>query len=78
LWELTAKLTACEKPADYDEPRPGDIVHSLAGIEKARSDLGFQPGVSFEKGLEQTVAWYRQNSVQPKKCTNRLGRQSLK
>ena len=63
LWELAAKLTACKKPAEYDEPRPGDIVHSLAGIEKARNDLGFQPGVSFEKGLEQTVDWYRRNSA---------------
>lgn len=30
-------------------------------IEKARRELGYQPRVSFADGMEQTMAWYRQN-----------------
>ena len=43
---------------EYAAPRPGDIKHSLADIAKARRLLGYNPGVSFREGLEQTVAWY--------------------
>ena len=43
---------------EYAVPRPGDIKHSLADIAKARRLLGYNPGVSFREGLEQTVAWY--------------------
>ncbi len=44
----------------YLPPRKGDIKHSLASIERARSDLGYEPVVSFEEGLERTLAWYKQ------------------
>lgn len=30
-------------------------------IDKARRELGYQPRVSFAEGMEQTMAWYRQN-----------------
>jgi nucleoside-diphosphate-sugar epimerase len=30
-------------------------------IEKARRELGYQPRFTFEQGMEQTIAWYRQN-----------------
>jgi UDP-N-acetylglucosamine/UDP-N-acetylgalactosamine 4-epimerase len=38
--------------------RKGDIPHSLASIEKAKSILGYQPVKNFEQGLEEAVAWY--------------------
>lgn len=38
--------------------QPGDIKHSLAGIEKAESLLGFKPTVGFREGLERTAAWF--------------------
>lgn len=40
--------------------RAGDVRHSRADISAARRDLGYQPAVSFEDGLAQTLAWYRQ------------------
>jgi len=43
----------------FSEPRRGDVPHSLADIEKARRLLGYDPTVSFEEGLERTVAWFR-------------------
>jgi nucleoside-diphosphate-sugar epimerase len=29
-------------------------------IERARNELGYRPAVSFDQGIEQTMAWYRQ------------------
>ncbi len=46
----------------YTDPRPGDILHSFADIEKARTILGFEPSVGFRQGLKKAVAWYRKRS----------------
>jgi UDP-glucose 4-epimerase len=40
-------------------PRAGDVRHSRADITRARRDLGYEPAVSFEDGLAQTLRWYR-------------------
>jgi nucleoside-diphosphate-sugar epimerase len=44
----------------YDPPRPGDVRDSQADISLARRVLGYKPLVSFEEGLRQTVAWFRE------------------
>ena len=38
--------------------RTGDVRDSQADILKARQLLSFEPGVSFEDGLRQTVEWF--------------------
>lgn len=43
----------------YGEPRVGDFLHSRADITQARTILGYEPIVSFEDGLRQTVEWMR-------------------
>jgi nucleoside-diphosphate-sugar epimerase len=43
----------------YAEPRMGDVRDSQADIHKAKALLGYEPIVSFEDGLAQTIAWYR-------------------
>jgi len=42
----------------FTDPRPGDVKHSRASIEKARRMLGYEPLVSFDEGLARTLAWY--------------------
>jgi len=42
----------------FDEPRTGDVKHSLADIGLARELLGYEPEVRFDEGLRRTVAWY--------------------
>ena len=43
----------------FDPPRQGDVLHSLAGIEKAREYLGYEPSVPVREGLLKTIEWYR-------------------
>ena len=45
----------------YGPNRAGDIPHSLASIEKAKSLLGYNPQFSMQEGLEQAVGWYWEN-----------------
>ena len=40
----------------HQEPRPGDIRHSLADISKARA-FGYEPKYSVEAGLGETIGW---------------------
>ena len=56
--ELTG---AAEEQIEHVTDRPGhDRRYSLSS-EKVRA-LGWAPRMRFEQGLEQTVAWYRENS----------------
>ena len=43
----------------FDPPRAGDVLHSLAGIEKAREHLGYEPSIPIREGLLKTIEWYR-------------------
>jgi len=52
LQEIMGKTSL--KPI-YKEPRPGDIQHSYASIEKARRILGYEPIFPLEKGLKKLV-----------------------
>ena len=43
----------------YNDPRPGDILHSLADISKAKEQFHFNPKFTMDNGLEATVEWFR-------------------
>lgn len=45
----------------YGPDRKGDIKHSNADIDKAKSLLGYDPEYSFERGLNEAIAWYEEN-----------------
>jgi len=46
------------KPLHAPE-RAGDLKHSFADLDRARSILAYKPIVDFEPGLRQTLAWYK-------------------
>lgn len=48
-------------PVLYGPNRAGDIPHSLASIEKAKSILNYNPEFSFQQGLSEAVKWYWDN-----------------
>lgn len=61
LWELIAALGGRAKTRPQYEPaRHGDIEHSCAGTDLARSRLKFNPEFSLVQGLEKTFEWYKQ------------------
>lgn len=45
-------------PIIHGQNRVGDIPHSLASIEKAKSLLNYKPKFSMRDGLKEAVAWY--------------------
>jgi len=47
---------------DHQPPRPGDVAHSLASLTKSSKVLGYEPVVTFDEGLRETIAWYRENA----------------
>ena len=42
----------------YGPARPGDLRSSMVCSDKARRELGWQPAVTIEQGLPQTVNWF--------------------
>ena len=59
-------LTATGKPESLLETvtdRPGHDRRYALSSEKIMRETGWLPQVEFEKGLEMTIAWYRQNKA---------------
>ena len=52
-------FTGNDVEVEYAPPRPGDVMHSLADISKARRVLGYEPKITAAEGLNRSVAWYR-------------------
>ena len=39
--------------------RAGDVKHTMANIDKSKEKLNYQPVISFWKGLEKTIEWWK-------------------
>ena len=48
----------------YGDYRKGDVPHSLASIEKAKTLLNYNPKFSMKEGLREAVKWYWENLKQ--------------
>lgn len=46
---------------EYGPTRKGDVLHSLASIEKAQKLLGYNPEYSIKDGLQLAIEWYYKN-----------------
>jgi nucleoside-diphosphate-sugar epimerase len=44
-------------------PKPGDVRHSLADIERAKAVLHYRPKITVEEGLRRTIAWYKSQAA---------------
>ena len=42
----------------YGPERKGDIPHSLASIEKAKTELNYNPKYALKDGLKEAIEWY--------------------
>lgn len=65
---LGKNLTATHAPT-----RAGDVRFSRADISRTRSDLGYDPTVTFEDGLRQTVQWHMEQQKGEKPLVNSVG-----
>ena len=54
LLDVLREIIGVSTPAEYTDPRPGDILHSYAAIDDIESH-GYRATVSFEEGLRRTV-----------------------
>jgi UDP-N-acetylglucosamine/UDP-N-acetyl-alpha-D-glucosaminouronate 4-epimerase len=64
LVEMLQKISGVTASIKYAPERAGDVKHSLADISKAKTLLGFNPSVSIENGLMETLKWYKERRVQ--------------
>jgi nucleoside-diphosphate-sugar epimerase len=63
LLEEIRGIVGSDVEATYLEPRQGDVKHSLADIGRAREQLGYEPIVGFNEGLQRTVEALRATDV---------------
>ncbi|MGO1372087.1 MAG: SDR family oxidoreductase [Senegalia sp. (in: firmicutes)] len=45
----------------FGPDRAGDIKHSIADIGRAKGMLKYNPNWSFERGIEESIEWYKSN-----------------
>jgi len=56
---MIGEILGCEIAPRFEPARPGDIRHSYAAIDRARTLLGFAPAVDFRAGLLKTIEYFR-------------------
>ena len=58
LVELIGEVAGVTVPVEHGPAREGDVRDSLAGLERARAVLGYEPEVSLREGLRRTWSWF--------------------
>jgi len=56
LVQVLSEITGKQSELSFDQPREGDIVHSLAVTEKMNKELGISAQTSLKLGLEKLIA----------------------
>ncbi len=59
LVELIAGYFDYDGGIEYRPARPADVSRLCASAALAKELIGFEPAVGFERGLEETLDWYR-------------------
>lgn len=60
--QLLGRISGRCVQASYGPARQGDVLHSQADISEARQNLGYNPQVGFEEGLQRTWEWFCETS----------------
>jgi len=59
--ELAKRIVAIvgiESKIIYSDSVKGDAEHTWSDVSKARRDIGYEPGIGLDQGLERYVEWY--------------------
>jgi len=59
LLDILKEILGSKQPPIYQEPRKGDVKHSLADIRKGKEVINYEPKVGIETGLKKTVDFFR-------------------
>jgi len=58
---ILSKMGCDESSVEYVQDRLGHDLRYSVSHEKISKELGYQPHVKFEEGIEETIDWYRRN-----------------
>ena len=61
IYYTLTKALGKDIPPKFGPDRKGDIKHSNADISKAKELLGYEPEYDFARGLNEAIAWYKEN-----------------
>ncbi len=61
LFNYIKEIAQSTLQPNFGPQRAGDIPHSLANIDKAKTLLAYAPNTSIKEGLEIAFAWYKEN-----------------
>ncbi|MCA1798548.1 MAG: SDR family oxidoreductase [Xanthomonadaceae bacterium] len=59
LVKLLGQVFDIHVTPEFRDERVGDVKHSQAAIIRAQRVLGYAPRISFQRGLRETVEWFR-------------------
>jgi len=59
LLKILKKILGLKLTPIYQEPRKGDVRHSLADIRKSKKFINYMPKVGTEEGLNKTVEFFQ-------------------
>ena len=59
LVDMIAEITGISVPITFAPPAKGDVRDSVADITLAKESIGYVPRWSVQQGLEELIAWYR-------------------
>lgn len=62
VFRIAKDLTKSDLVVKYRDARKGDVKHSLANISKANNLLEYQPEITFDEGIERTIAYLKTHS----------------
>lgn len=60
---ILSEMGADASSIEYVEDRLGHDLRYSVSHEKISKELGYQPQVSFEAGIQETIEWYRKNEA---------------
>jgi len=58
VWDVIRTRLGATVAARRLPPRAGEVRHSVASLERARTVLGYEPAVGSREGLRLTCEWH--------------------
>lgn len=59
IFRVLNKASGADKPDEHGEAMAGEQLRSVLSYEKAKRELGWEPKVNLEKGLAETVNFFK-------------------